>query len=615
MNRQFLILRTGPLEGTKMARTSSSVRRWTIHVIVLFGPFTLIPVVAQAQNIQPVADAGPLRYAGPGPIVLDGSHSYDPDNSGALSYTWRQTAGPAVVVIDENIATPTIAGSLELGMGRFPTLEPQGFPQTDEVQECEFELVVDDGELTSLPDTVKVVIVPNFGPSTLRLANPPFRPDRPTGIYFAGGDCATGFNEQLIPLGPWVDWHKLANWIDFPQGYTPDTSSPEPWRTYYRYGDMIIAYLSSIAAEYTGMIQIIGGSTGGQPAVDAAIRLNRYRDPRYAVNQVTEMEAPCRWQSSWAAYLASNELLHSSAVDGEILRHEHYWGETYRLTNPPRDLVGIYLEGHSHPEVMRWYKNSLTFPAANQFNHGVVAGAFWSVVGPGRNLQPSAEAIGYCFRWTRGGAMVMLDENIYPGRFPAPVTLVGPIDVGDPNGFVLTCEESENAVGYELLLGTDPHRVMDYETVSDTPGPPDHIVTAVPEDGIWWTVRVRDQYGSTIYADPNYYSAVSYDPEPADGSLHVETAADLRWSAGLRSSSYTVYFGDHFDDVNDGTASAFRSNQTATYFTVGSAGLSYPDGLVPGATYFWRIDDVGSDGTVIHRGKLWRFTVWQQRTR
>ena len=40
------------------------------------------------------------------------------------------------------------------------------------------ELFVSDDELTSTPDTVKVIIVPDFSPTTLAPANPPFRPDR-----------------------------------------------------------------------------------------------------------------------------------------------------------------------------------------------------------------------------------------------------------------------------------------------------------------------------------------------------------------------------------------------------------------------------------------------------
>jgi hypothetical protein len=98
--------------------------------------------------------------------------------------------------------------------------------------------------------------------------------------------------------------------------------------------------------------------------------------------------------------------------------------------------------------------------------------------------------------------MDFYNGSLYPGKLPEPVTLVGPIDVGDPNGGVLTCEECENAVGYQLLFGPDPYRVMDYSVISDTPSPPDEIITALPFDTCWWTVRVYDQYGSTIYADP-----------------------------------------------------------------------------------------------------------------
>jgi len=77
----------------------------------------------------------------------------------------------------------------------------------------------------------------------------------------------------------------------------------------------------------------------------------------------------------------------------------------------------------------------------------------------------------------------------------------------------------------------------------------------------------------------------------------------------LRAASYDVYFGERFVDVQEGTAEIFRGNQTTTYFVVGFTGFPYPDGLVPGTTYFWRIDDVRADGTVIHKGKIWRFTV------
>jgi hypothetical protein len=98
--------------------------------------------------------------------------------------------------------------------------------------------------------------------------------------------------------------------------------------------------------------------------------------------------------------------------------------------------------------------------------------------------------------------MDFYDEPNHPGRLPEPVTLIGPPDGSfvDANGIVLSCEESENAVGYELLCGPDPYHMV--YLFSDTPFPPNDVVTIFPFEQIWWTIKAYDQYGSTIYADP-----------------------------------------------------------------------------------------------------------------
>ena len=58
-------------------------------------------------NEYPVAEAGLPRYAAIEPVVLDGTGSYDPDESGQLSYTWQQVSGPSVAITDANTATPS----------------------------------------------------------------------------------------------------------------------------------------------------------------------------------------------------------------------------------------------------------------------------------------------------------------------------------------------------------------------------------------------------------------------------------------------------------------------------------------------------------------------------
>ena len=71
---------------------------------LLFGNVSARAKPSQREGIRPIADAGLSQYAATEPVKLDGSKSYDPDNSGILSYNWRQTGGPQLVMTDANSA-------------------------------------------------------------------------------------------------------------------------------------------------------------------------------------------------------------------------------------------------------------------------------------------------------------------------------------------------------------------------------------------------------------------------------------------------------------------------------------------------------------------------------
>ncbi|MHC4327338.1 MAG: LamG domain-containing protein [Planctomycetota bacterium] len=98
-------------------------------------------------------------------------------------------------------------------------------------------------------------------------------------------------------------------------------------------------------------------------------------------------------------------------------------------------------------------------------------------------------------------------------------------------------------------------------------------------------------------------------PDPADGAFYEDAWVSLGWLPGEAAVSHDVYFGDNFDDVNDGADEAFKGNQAETYFIVGSPGSPSPDALVPGTAYYWRIDEVEADGTTKHRGDIWSFLI------
>ncbi len=550
-------------------------------------------VNAQSQGSMPVADAGLSRYAGTDPIVLDGTGSYDPNESGPLSYSWQQISGPTVVISDANTATPTVSG----------------FVQTEEIQECEFELVVRAGERESEPDTVKVVIVPTFvSGSIMVLENDSFDPNKPTFIWFSGAysasDLSTGggpWNYNKAQIKSNELWEEKANIISFDPYYYDNPGK------FSRCADIIIVYLSDVAPDYCQPIQTAGFSLGGIPAIDVALRLNQtYADARYAVNRVSFLDAST-FVLGYRQYSERVASFLNNPVDGEQCWLDSY-DSAYGGLYP--NALNVSFDTFDHNLADQWYHESLSTPESCDFNGGIVAGAYWSVIGPGKNLQlASFQNIDlFTFYWigtATSGQMRTLNQT--PGLLE-PVTLLEPVDVGDPNGLVLTCVKSKNAVSYELLFGTDPYSIMDYEIISDTPAPPNNVITTIPYDEIRWTVRVRDQFGSTIYADPKFFSINVHNPNPADGSLCEQTWI-VSWSRGLRSVSYDVYFSDNFDDVNEGTTEAFWGNQTTTHLFIGFAGFPYPDGLVPGTTYFWRIDDVGSDGTVKHKGKIWNFTV------
>jgi hypothetical protein len=105
-------------------------------------------------------------------------------------------------------------------------------------------------------------------------------------------------------------------------------------------------------------------------------------------------------------------------------------------------------------------------------------------------------------------------------------------------------------------------------------------------------------------------SPLAGSPDPKDGAIHTETWVTLSWEAGGFAASHDVYLGENFDDVNNGTGDTYRGNQEGTFYVAGFPGYAYPDGLVPGTTYYWRIDEVNQ----VHpdspwKGRICSFTV------
>jgi parallel beta-helix repeat protein len=105
----------------------------------------------------------------------------------------------------------------------------------------------------------------------------------------------------------------------------------------------------------------------------------------------------------------------------------------------------------------------------------------------------------------------------------------------------------------------------------------------------------------TAVAAPVSHQAT--DPVPADGA-QVGVVPLLEWTAAATGALHNVYLGTDQNAVSAAgvTSSLFQGQQTGTSFSL--------QGLVqPGGRYYWRVDEVEADGTTIHKGVVWTFTV------
>jgi len=81
---------------------------------------------------------------------------------------------------------------------------------------------------------------------------------------------------------------------------------------------------------------------------------------------------------------------------------------------------------------------------------------------------------------------------------------------------------------------------------------------------------------------------------PANGAIEVGVDAILEWTAGPTATSHVVYLST--DEIIDEADMLVETTDTNAV-----------PALEPGATYYWRVDEVDADG--INEGYLWSFTV------
>lgn len=88
--------------------------------------------------------------------------------------------------------------------------------------------------------------------------------------------------------------------------------------------------------------------------------------------------------------------------------------------------------------------------------------------------------------------------------------------------------------------------------------------------------------------------AIATKPQPSNGAtIGLESLSKLKWKSGVNAKSHKIYFGT-------------QAGQLPLLADVESSGYDEVPALEEDSQYYWRVDEVWADGTVI-KGDVWNF--------
>jgi hypothetical protein len=269
---------------------------------------------------------------------------------------------------------------------------------------------------------------------------------------------------------------------------------------------------------------------------------------------------------------------------------------------------GDYDDGQ---EITQW--NSITAPILMQIAQIAQSSRWrWINIAATNNAQPAAlQAIATGHPIFNG---VTLNASNQVDVITTMVSFVSTADVGNgeliatraDNGQIWIAEWQTGQVFYPSSTATAAGPRMLFTSGGTVAPVTDGTYNLTPEGEKMFINAVRYMLGDA--EGPKKATR----PDPKNGSLLVSTWVTLGWTPAKSAASHDIYLGEVFEDVNGGTAGAFRGNQTSPSFIVGLGlpGDPYPGGLVPGTTYYWRIDEVNAaDPNSPWKGDVWSFSI------
>ncbi|MEN6423741.1 MAG: PA14 domain-containing protein [Phycisphaerales bacterium] len=132
-----------------------------------------------------------------------------------------------------------------------------------------------------------------------------------------------------------------------------------------------------------------------------------------------------------------------------------------------------------------------------------------------------------------------------------------------------------------------------------------NLETLEPGVTYYWRVDMVDA-AEAVYEGPVWSFTVmpmtAHFPSPYDGALWRRTDLTASWTPGQTAVSHMIYAG-----IDEALVAAGDPNVLLA--TIAESSIDASPILVPGMTYFWRIDEVDEAGTV-YPGEVWTFTTF-----
>lgn len=247
-------------------------------------------------------------------------------------------------------------------------------------------------------------------------------------------------------------------------------------------------------------------------------------------------------------------------------------------------------------------------PAATEFEVMTALASntehFWTVdaFGPGGSNQ------GQVFRFRTG---------VMPGLATMPIPANGLTAVAPDT--TLQWTPGANTLEHKVYFGSTENAVNNATTDSaefratlpigtETFNPPAGVSTALAANTqFFWRIDEMGTGGTRKGTVWNFRTGPgkAINPGPNNNATDIEVTRNLTWTAGAGATTHDVYLGTNLVDVtNANTLSVgiFRGNQATTTFDP-------PGNLAAITQFFWRIDEVASDGTTKTTGDVWNFTT------